>query len=200
MHIPRSRWKRKLHGYGMMFTWGVAAPLAVIIARYTRNADGKFTPATMWWHMNIQLFVCGATAGGVTLGLIIGGFSGDIHMILGLIVGALSGYQFIHGMMCRPGPADPSRSTFNFLHHWAGRIALVTAWANFYWGVVPFNQFTGSGTATFVLAYAGPGIATLFFAVMEIKRMCCASDARVRRKTLLLFEDDFALPFCCAVR
>lgn len=120
----------------------------------------------MQLHLCIQILVVVGTAGGLTLGLIIGSGEHTAHKTLGIIIAAIVGYQFIAGM-CRPGVGAPRRALWNAAHHWPGRAALVIAWVNFGFGIVPFNHLAGAvgiaATSSFGLAYVGPAIATFAF-------------------------------------
>ncbi|KAG2441385.1 hypothetical protein HYH02_009975 [Chlamydomonas schloesseri] len=56
------------------------------------------------------------------------------HKVMGYLVAALAGLQFVVAFI-RPAPGAPRRPLWNFLHHNLGRAAMALAWATVYLGV-----------------------------------------------------------------
>ena len=87
--------------------------------------------------------------------------------------------------MFRPKPDAPSRQRWNSFHWWFGRIALLVAWVNFYFGLIPFNKIMDAGAAESdqsanplwqnrfdLFAYAAPAVSTLIFIVLQCRKSC----------------------------
>ena len=63
-----------------------------------------------------------------------GGNVGLAHMYLGSIVMGLACLQVIVGFI-RPKPDSQVRPQWNMLHHWLGRLTIVSAWTTLYMGI-----------------------------------------------------------------
>lgn len=100
-------WKRTLHVYGMIVSWGVLAPVGVLIARFGRDSHGKFTPTTMRMHVWCQSAVVLGTAGALVLGFLIGSGQHRVHEALGIGIASAAGLQFIVAHLARPKPDAP---------------------------------------------------------------------------------------------
>ena len=133
---------RSIHAYSMMAMWGVAAPAAILITRFGRYSNpndlpkgaavGALKPAAYKWHLALQVCVVIVTVASCAIGLFkIGGGGGpSTHKILGIVVTAIAGVQFVLGALCRPKPDADMRWMWNFFHHWLGRAAVVCAWCD----------------------------------------------------------------------
>ena len=67
-------------------------------------------------------------------GNLTGGNVGLAHMYLGTIVMGLACLQIIIGFV-RPKPDARVRPHWNMLHHWLGRLTIVSAWTTLYMGI-----------------------------------------------------------------
>ena len=63
-----------------------------------------------------------------------GGKVGQSHMILGTIIMGLAGLQVVVGFV-RPKPDSSMRKGWNHLHHWLGRLTILSSWVVVYTGV-----------------------------------------------------------------
>ena len=179
-----SDWKKTVHVYLMIASWGVFAPLGLLVARFGRNDAGKFTPTTMKLHVWCQSFVVLGTAVALVLGLIIGSGTFTAHKILGICVGTAAALQFIVAHLARPAGDAPTRRNWNLFHWWLGRSAVIAAWVNFYFGLqiprIPMSTGTGE-----IVAFIGPVLATVTWLCLEArnKGLCPASAPKINIHT-----------------
>ncbi|GJX22713.1 cytochrome b561 and DOMON domain-containing protein-like protein, partial [Tanacetum coccineum] len=124
---------KRIHGILNAVGWGVLIPIGAMIARYLKHL-GSF-----WFyaHSSIQLsgFIIGTS--GIITGLILNDRI-DInvakHKALGLIVVTLACLQII-AILIRPSKDSKMRKFWNWYHHNIGRLLIVLAAFNVFYGI-----------------------------------------------------------------
>ncbi|XP_071723298.1 cytochrome b561 and DOMON domain-containing protein At3g07570-like [Rutidosis leptorrhynchoides] len=124
---------KRVHGILNAVGWGVLLPIGAMIARYLKHIGSYW----LYAHSSIQL--SGFTIGlaGIVSGLILNDRI-DInvakHKIIGLIVITLGCLQII-AILIRPSKDSKVRKLWNWYHHNVGRVLIVLAAFNVFYGV-----------------------------------------------------------------
>nr|XP_043622686.1 cytochrome b561 and DOMON domain-containing protein At3g07570-like [Erigeron canadensis] len=132
MSSPYSDLKRT-HGILNAVGWGVLIPIGAIIARYFKHVK----PFWFYAHSSIQLsgFIIGLS--GIISGLILENrieVNVAKHKALGLIVITLGCLQII-AVLLRPSKDSKKRKYWNWYHHNVGRLLIVLAAFNVFYGI-----------------------------------------------------------------
>ncbi len=132
-----------VHGALMATAWMLLLPLGTLLARHKwMFGEAKLFGRHLWFqlHLALQLsgvaiFVVGfAYSHAYFEGPTTGGQCGQAHSMLGIIVMGLATAQVAVGFI-RPAPDAKLRWLWNIVHHWLGRITLVTAWTTTFIGI-----------------------------------------------------------------
>ncbi|KAI3771219.1 hypothetical protein L6452_02378 [Arctium lappa] len=147
---PYSNLKR-VHGILNAVGWGALIPIGAMIARYTKHLGSQW----LYAHAFIQTlgFILGLS--GVVAGLILNDRI-DInvakHKALGIIIITLGCLQIL-AILIRPSTDSKVRKYWNWYHHNVGRLLIVLAVFNVFYGIhladaesdwnVPYGVFIG---------------------------------------------------------
>lgn len=149
---------RRSHGVLNMLGWGILMIIGVIVARYLKHKE----PMWFYLHGSIQSF-------GFILG-IAGVFSGFIlknnlkidvstHKDLGIFILVLGCLQ-VMALLARPDKASKIRNYWNWYHYIFGRILIIFAIANIFYGI--HLAETGNGWRT------GYGVIVAIFLIIVV--------------------------------
>eukprot|EP01018_Ginkgo_biloba_P014477 Gb_35827 [translate_table: standard] len=124
---------RRNHGILNILGWGVLLPLGVIIARYFRQWD------PIWFYLHIGFQVSGFILGVVAVAMGISLYNKlnsdvDAHRALGIFILSLGALQVL-ALLLRPQKESKVRKYWNWYHYWFGRILLVIAVVNIFYGI-----------------------------------------------------------------
>ncbi|XVF31982.1 hypothetical protein REPUB_Repub17cG0042400 [Reevesia pubescens] len=130
---PHSR-LRKSHGILNMLSWGILMIIGAIVARYLRQWD----PIWFYSHAVIQscAFILGLS--GVICGFVLEDrLKADVstHKGLGIFILVLGCLQ-VTAVFARPDKESKLRKFWNWYHYSAGRILIVFAIANVFYGFI----------------------------------------------------------------
>ncbi|RKO92279.1 hypothetical protein BDK51DRAFT_41381 [Blyttiomyces helicus] len=174
-----SNYDQLMHAHGIMMAvaWVLAAPLAVLVARYGKSIG------VWWFRIHVALMLCGAfcltyVAFGLAYSAVgqIGEHHFDTtdsthgaHVILGLIVVILTGPQTILGFVIDK-LWSPSRKTipwWDMTHWWTGRILGLAAIIN-----VPIGIYLRNDNPNVAYALYGIWVGLVFIggAVLQVTR------------------------------
>ncbi|XP_021274307.1 cytochrome b561 and DOMON domain-containing protein At3g07570 [Herrania umbratica] len=124
---------RKSHGILNMLSWGLLMIIGAIVARYFKQWD----PIWFYSHAVIQscAFILGLS--GVICGFVLEDrLKADVstHKGLGIFILVLGCLQ-VMALFARPGKESKLRKFWNWYHYSAGRILIVFAIANVFYGI-----------------------------------------------------------------
>ncbi|CAN4093766.1 unnamed protein product [Withania somnifera] len=124
---------RRTHGLLNMFSWGILIPIGIMVARYLRQYD----PIWFYSHTTIQSlgFLLGFT--GIICGFVLEdrlSVDVDRHKALGIFILVLSCLQVI-AFLARPGKESKLRKYWNWYHHTLGRVLILLAAGNIFYGI-----------------------------------------------------------------
>ncbi|KAK7292770.1 hypothetical protein RJT34_15623 [Clitoria ternatea] len=130
--IPYMNLKR-IHGVLNILGWGILIIMGAIVARYFK----EWHPFWFYFHASVQSlgFVLGIT--GVISGLVLNNqlhFDVTLHKVLGIIILILGCLQ-IMAFLARPKKESKGRKYWNLYHHNTGRILIILAIANIFYGI-----------------------------------------------------------------
>ncbi|CAO2826462.1 unnamed protein product [Amaranthus hypochondriacus] len=124
---------KRTHGALNMIGWGILMPIGAIAARYFRQWD----PIWFYSHAIIQIFAFLFGLVGFILGLVLEGFiNAEIthHKNLGILILILGCLQ-VMAVLIRPKKGTKLRKYWNWYHHNAGRILIILAISNIFYGI-----------------------------------------------------------------
>nr|GMD12306.1 cytochrome B561 and DOMON domain-containing protein At3g07570-like [Ipomoea batatas] len=124
---------RRTHGLLNLFGWGILVPIGMIVARYFRQWD----PVWFYSHTVVQTIAFILGFAGVICGLVLENRLGtdvDTHKGLGIFILALGCLQVI-ALLVRPNKEAKVRKYWNWYHHNVGRILVIIAIANIFYGI-----------------------------------------------------------------
>ncbi|PQM42297.1 cytochrome b561 and DOMON domain-containing protein [Prunus yedoensis var. nudiflora] len=124
---------RKSHGVLNMLGWGILMIIGVIVARYLKPYD----PLWFYLHTCIQSFGFIFGIIGVVCGFVLNNkLNADVstHKALGIIILVLGCLQ-VMALLVRPEKESKARKYWNWYHQGVGRILLILAIANVFYGI-----------------------------------------------------------------
>ncbi|KAK8694203.1 hypothetical protein V6N13_071759 [Hibiscus sabdariffa] len=129
---PHSR-LRKSHGILAMLGWGILMLIGAIVGRYFRQWD------PLWFYSHLAIQCCAFLLGifGIITGFVLEDRLGedvDTHKSLGVFILVLGCLQ-VMAVFARPGKESKVRKYWNWYHHNGGRILIVIAIANVFYGI-----------------------------------------------------------------
>ncbi|KAL8253106.1 hypothetical protein R6Q59_036799 [Mikania micrantha] len=129
---PYSNLKRS-HGMLSMIGWGILIPLGAMVARYFKHLD------SLWFYMHTGIQSLGFILGlaGVIAGLVLNDrLDANVgkHKGLGITILVL-GFLQITAFLARPSVDAKMRKYWNWYHHNAGRLMILFAIANIFYGI-----------------------------------------------------------------
>nr|XP_043637460.1 cytochrome b561 and DOMON domain-containing protein At3g07570 [Erigeron canadensis] len=161
---PYSNLKRA-HGILNMLGWGILIPIGVLVARYLKHLD----PLWFYAHSGIQSlgFIFGLS--GVIAGFVLDNrLDAKVgkHKGLGITI-LVYGCLQILALLARPSIDAKTRKYWNWYHYSVGRIMIVTAIVNIFYGIhlAKAGSSWNAGYGVFL------GIYVITVLVLEI-RMC----------------------------
>ncbi|XP_012490966.1 cytochrome b561 and DOMON domain-containing protein At3g07570 [Gossypium raimondii] len=124
---------RKSHGILNMLSWGILMIIGAMAGRYFKQWD------PMWFYSHAAIQSCAFLLG---LAGIISGFvledrlnaEVDTHKALGILILVLGCLQ-VMAVFARPGKESKVRKYWNWYHHNGGRIVILIAIANVFYGI-----------------------------------------------------------------
>ncbi|XP_020207534.1 cytochrome b561 and DOMON domain-containing protein At3g07570 [Cajanus cajan] len=124
---------KRSHGVLNILGWGVLIVMGAIVARYFKEWD----PFWFYFHASVQFlgFVLGVI--GVISGLVLNNqlhIDVSLHKALGIIILVLGCLQ-IMAILGRPKKESKVRKYWNLYHHNMGRILIILAVANIFYGI-----------------------------------------------------------------
>ncbi|CAH9075337.1 unnamed protein product [Cuscuta epithymum] len=124
---------KRTHGLLNLFGWGIAVPIGIIAARYFREWD------PIWFYSHIAIQTVGFILGfaGVICGFVLEnrlGINVHTHKSLGIFILVLGCLQVI-AFLARPKKEAKVRKYWNWYHHNVGRILVILAIANIFYGI-----------------------------------------------------------------
>lgn len=162
----------RAHGAIMLVAWIVFATMAILVARYLKDAWGDICGKKGWFQIHRALTVTCLllnTTGFVLVFVHAEGWSdsGGVHSVLGVIITFLACVQPILALF-RPAPDAERRYIFNWTHRIVGISAFILAVANIILGL-KLPHLDAEFAVYFVIAFC-VGMATVV--VLEIVRTC----------------------------
>ncbi|PON41886.1 Cytochrome b561 and DOMON domain-containing protein [Trema orientale] len=124
---------RRSHGILNMIGWGILMMIGAMIARYGRQWD----PVWFYVHAGVQLLAFTLGIIGVICGFLLNSrLNADVstHKGLGIFILVLGSLQ-VMALLARPDKASKIRKYWNWYHYSVGRILLVFAIANVFYGI-----------------------------------------------------------------
>lgn len=123
----------KIHGGLMVFSWMFTVSLAIIFARYFKEAwsNQLLCGVKIWFAFHRTLMVVSVimmVIAQTSIFYYVGGYRIGIHQVLGSIAFAFALFQPL-GALFRPHPDAGSRWIFNWLHWFGGNAGHITATA-----------------------------------------------------------------------
>ncbi|XP_054785287.1 cytochrome b561 and DOMON domain-containing protein At3g07570 isoform X2 [Prosopis cineraria] len=124
---------KRTHGLLNILGWGILIIMGAIIARHFKQWD----PLWFYFHVSVQSlgFLLGFI--GVISGLILNDrlhANVQIHKALGIIILVLACLQMM-AILARPKKESKARKYWNLYHHNTGRILIILAIANIFYGI-----------------------------------------------------------------
>ncbi|KAG5021775.1 hypothetical protein JHK85_018117 [Glycine max] len=124
---------KRSHGILNIFGWGILIIMGAIVARYFKEWD----PFWFYFHASVQSlgFVLGVT--GVISGFVLNNqlhTDVSLHKVLGIVIFVLACLQ-IMALLGRPKKESKVRKYWNVYHHNLGRILIILAIANIFYGI-----------------------------------------------------------------
>jgi hypothetical protein len=172
------------HAVLMTVAWGVLAPLAILIARYSKGKAPTTGPAAWWFvnHWRLQVAACCLFVAAFVMGVVAtpaGGHFASFHQIAGLIVVVLGllqpalGNKFVRPAKAADGaPASMARRVWEAQHMGCGYVALLLSVAVVFTGIRradaggPTGTGALAGTIVFAIWVGVVGVAAL---VLEMR-------------------------------
>ncbi|TKY64035.1 integral to membrane [Spatholobus suberectus] len=179
---------KRSHGVLNILGWGILIIMGAIVARYFREWD----PFWFYFHATVQSlgFVLGVI--GVISGLVLNNqlhIDVSLHKALGIIILVLGCLQVL-AIILRPGKESKIRKYWNWYHHNVGRILIIFAVFNTFYGL----HLGGEGSKWF-LAY-GVTIAVLVIIVVILEiRMRIIARKETRSKETSSFPRSMELAY-----
>ncbi|KAK1567019.1 hypothetical protein Q3G72_007268 [Acer saccharum] len=132
---------RKSHGLLNMLGWGILMIIGAIVARHLKHMD----PLWFYCHISIQSlgFLLGLS--GVITGLVLNNKLGNdvsIHKSLGILILVLGCLQ-VMALLARPNKESKVRKYWNWYHYTVGRILIIFAISNVFYGIHLGEKGTG---------------------------------------------------------
>ncbi|PIN23122.1 putative membrane protein [Handroanthus impetiginosus] len=132
---------RKTHGILNMLGWGILLPIGVMVARHMRKWD------PLWFYSHVVIQTSGFALGfsGVICGLVLEdrlNASVSRHKGLGIFILVLGCLQ-VMALLIRPDKASKVRKYWNWYHFGVGRVLIVLAAANVFYGIHLGNAGSG---------------------------------------------------------
>ncbi|KAF1863640.1 hypothetical protein Lal_00030709 [Lupinus albus] len=129
---PSMNLKRR-HGVLNILGWGILIVMGAIVARHFKEWD----PFWFYFHASVQTlgFVLGLI--GVITGLVLNNqlqFDVNIHKAIGIIILVLACLQMM-AILARPKKESKARKYWNLYHHNIGRVLIILAIANIFYGI-----------------------------------------------------------------
>ncbi|XP_022769929.1 cytochrome b561 and DOMON domain-containing protein At3g07570-like [Durio zibethinus] len=129
---PHSR-LRKSHGVLNMLSWGILMIIGAVVARYFKQWD------PIWFYSHVVIQSCAFILGlsGVICGFVLEDrLMADVstHKGLGIFILVLGCLQ-VTALFARPDKESKLRKFWNWYHYCAGRILIVFAIANVFYGI-----------------------------------------------------------------
>ncbi|KAL4336577.1 hypothetical protein AHAS_Ahas12G0024100 [Arachis hypogaea] len=124
---------KKSHGLLNIVAWGILVIMGAIVARYFKEWD----PFWFYFHASVQSlgFIIGII--GVISGLVLNNqlqVDVSLHKALGIIILVLACLQMM-ALLARPNKASKMRKYWNLYHHNTGRVLIILAIANIFYGI-----------------------------------------------------------------
>ncbi|XP_050366367.1 cytochrome b561 and DOMON domain-containing protein At3g07570 [Argentina anserina] len=132
---------RRSHGILNMLGWGILMIIGVIVARHLKS----YEPLWFYLHVGIQslAFVFGII--GVICGFVLDNkINADVstHKALGIFILVLGCLQ-VMAFLARPDKVSKSRKYWNWYHQTVGRLLIILAVANVFYGIHLGEEGTG---------------------------------------------------------
>ncbi|KAL5728370.1 hypothetical protein ACHQM5_001462 [Ranunculus cassubicifolius] len=132
---------RRAHGILNMLGWGIALLIGVMAARYLKHKD----PLWFYSHIVIQSvgFILGVS--GIIAGFVLEdnlGVNVSRHKTVGVFVLILGSLQVI-AFLARPDKGTKTRKYWNWYHYTVGRVLIILAVANVFYGIHVGNEHNG---------------------------------------------------------
>jgi len=136
------------HAVLMLLSWGVAMPLGMLIARFTKHFQATPGKKPFWftWHIRIQIgsLVVALIAFILALVKLENGIPvTHAHGVLGVVVMALGLFQPLNAAL-RPAPTADKRVYWNWIHWGTGRGVLVLVVPTIFLGIKRLADKDGS--------------------------------------------------------
>jgi len=134
---------RSIHAILMTVAWAFMLPCGIIAARFFKSDDEAATP--WWFHAHRAFQVSGlliATAGFAIALFVIGTRTYMTHRTLGIIVMSFGYFQPFNAVIrpeWKPGPPTTKRKIWEFIHKTNGRVTVICALVNIYFGLSILN-------------------------------------------------------------
>ncbi|KAF9615525.1 hypothetical protein IFM89_024152 [Coptis chinensis] len=132
---------RRAHGILNMLGWGILLLIGAMAARYLKHWD----PIWFYSHSSIQLVAFMLGASGVIAGFVLEDFLStnvDRHKTLGIFILVLGSLQ-VMAFLARPGKVSKVRKYWNWYHYIVGRVLIILAPANIFYGIHVGNEGNG---------------------------------------------------------
>uniref|UniRef100_A0A803MFM9 Cytochrome b561 and DOMON domain-containing protein n=2 Tax=Chenopodium quinoa TaxID=63459 RepID=A0A803MFM9_CHEQI len=154
---------KRTHGALNMIGWGILMPIGAIVARYFRQWD----PIWFYSHIAIQIFSFLFGLVGFILGFVVKDFiKAEVthHKNIGILILILACFQ-VMALLIRPKKGTKPRKYWNWYHHNAGRILVILAISNIFYGIrLGMEGSSWYGTYAVILA-----LMVLVAIVLEIR-------------------------------
>ncbi|KAF5198452.1 Cytochrome b561 and domon domain-containing protein [Thalictrum thalictroides] len=151
---------RRVHGILNMIGWGIIMIIGAMAARYLKQWD----PIWFYSHSSIQLLGFFMGVSGVILGFVVEdslNASVDRHKTIGMFILILGCLQVI-AFLVRPGKEAKVRKYWNWYHYIVGRILIVLAVINIFYGIHVGDEGNGwkigYGVILAILGIVGVGL------------------------------------------
>ncbi|KAK6914516.1 hypothetical protein RJ641_021837 [Dillenia turbinata] len=131
---------KQSHGLVNMLGWGILMLIGMIMARYFKHWD----PQWFYSHVSIQFVGFSLGLSGIITGFVLedqgfGNSDVDKHKALGIFVLVLGCLQ-VMAFLARPGKASKVRKYWNWYHYIVGRLCIVCAIGNTFYGIHISNE------------------------------------------------------------
>lgn len=129
---PNTSLKRR-HGVLNILGWGILIIMGAIVARHFKEWD----PFWFYFHASLQSLGFALGLIGIITGLVLKNrlhFDVNLHMALGIIILVLACLQ-IMAFLARPKKESKLRKYWNLYHHNTGRVLIILAVANIFYGI-----------------------------------------------------------------
>ncbi|KAM5562879.1 cytochrome b561 and DOMON domain-containing protein [Rosa sericea] len=132
---------RRSHGALNMLGWGILMIIGVIVARHLKSYD----PLWFYLHIGIQSFAFVFGIIGVICGFVLDNkTNADVstHKALGIFILVLGCLQ-VMAFLARPDKVSKARKYWNWYHQSVGRLLIILAVANVFYGIHLGKEGTG---------------------------------------------------------